>query len=88
MRRPLFFLLLTIPSLPLLAGCAGSARKDFDISSIEGTTVFESEKNFDAMTVDGRDGNGEEDSSDDNAVLVFHFDLVVLRISISVFITS
>jgi len=43
-----------LPSLPLLAGCAGSARKDFDISSIEGTTVFESEKNFDAMTVDGR----------------------------------
>ena len=54
MRRTLFFLLLTIPSLALLAGCAGSARKDFDISSIEGTTVFESEKNFDAMTVDGR----------------------------------
>jgi hypothetical protein len=54
MRRPLFFLLLTIPSLPLLAGCAGSARKDFDISSIEGTTVFESEKNFAAMTFDDR----------------------------------
>ena len=54
MRRPLFFLLLTIPSLPLLAGCAGSARRDFDISSIEGTTVFESEKNFDATTVGDR----------------------------------
>jgi len=53
MRRLVCFLLLALPSLPLLAGCAGSARKDFDISSIEGTTVFESEKNFDAMTVDG-----------------------------------
>jgi hypothetical protein len=52
MRRLILFLILAIPSL--LAGCAGSARKDFDISTIEGTTVFESEKNFAAMTVGDR----------------------------------
>ena len=54
MRRMILFLILALPSLPLLVGCAGSARKDFDISTIEGTTVFESEKNFAAMTVGDR----------------------------------
>jgi len=54
MRRLVCFLLLALPSLPLLAGCAGSARKRLRYLQHRRHTVFESEKNFDAMTVDGR----------------------------------
>jgi hypothetical protein len=54
MRRLFPFMLLAFPSLALGSGCFSSARADFDLSSTEGTTVFESEKNFAATTVDDR----------------------------------
>jgi len=53
MRR-CFSFILALSSLPLVSGCHGSARADFDLSGSEGATLFESEKNFAATTVDGR----------------------------------
>jgi len=47
-------MLLALPLLALGPSCAGSARADFDLSRTEGTTVFESEKNFAATIVDNR----------------------------------
>jgi len=54
MRRLFLFMFLVFPSLPLGSGCASSRRADFDLSGIEGTTVFESETNFASTTVGGR----------------------------------
>jgi hypothetical protein len=54
MRRLFAFMLIAFPSLASASGCRGSVRADFDLSGIEGTTVYESEKNFASNTVDNR----------------------------------
>ena len=54
MRRLFPFMLLVLPSLPLVSGCFSSVRADFDLSGTEGTTVFQAEKNFAATTIDDR----------------------------------
>jgi Glycosyl hydrolase family 12 len=54
MRRPSLFALLAVSWLALGSGCFKSMRADFDLSSIEGTLVFESEKDFTATVVEDR----------------------------------
>jgi hypothetical protein len=54
MRRLFPFMLLAFSWLPVGSGCHSSVRADFDLSGTEGTTVFESEKNYASTTVDGR----------------------------------
>ena len=52
MRRRFALTILAFPCLALFSGCRGSVRADFNLSGIEGTTVYESEKNFASTTVD------------------------------------